>query len=344
MGGNVARTLVRAVVVSVVSAAVSPALLAAGVKTEERTRAQFGGPLGGIVSHFGGKAAKEGVVETVAVVGDRKLTLSDESGRIVDLAEEKVYELDPRSHTYTVTTFEEMKKRFEEQRAKAQQEAEKAQKQQKDEPKPEAKEGEPAPEFDVDVRVSRTGEKRTIAGHEAAQWITRVSVYPKGSSLQQSGGMAIVNEQWLAKDVPELQEIRDFDVRYGKKMAELYGFDAASVRASADQMASLVAMYPGLVKALERMKVEGDKMEGTPLLSIFSLDLVRSAQQVAQAEKQDQQVTGISGFLAKKLMKKATGDPTQPKQALVSTTVEMLKITPEAGAADVAMPAGYTQK
>lgn len=339
-----ARAVVRVVVASLAAALVVPAVALAGVKTEERTQVQFTGLLGGLMGHFGGKAAKEGLANTVAVVGDRRLTLNEESGEIVDLAEGKVYELNVKDRTYEVATFEEIKKRFEEQREKAQKEAEKAQKEQAKQTKQEPpKEGE-VPQFDVDVRVSRTGEKRTIAGHEAAQWITRISVYPKGSSLQQSGGMAIVNEQWLAPDVPELKEIADFNLRYAQKMADVFGFDAARMKASAEQMAALLASHPGLMQALEKMKAEGAKVEGTPLATIMSVNLIRSAEQVAKAEKSDQDISGVSGFLAKKLMKKASGDPTQPKQALMTTTIEMLKIVPEATAADVALPAGYKQK
>ena len=340
-----ARTLVRAIVVSLAAALAFPAVLPAGVKTEERTQVQFTGLLGGIMNRFGGKAAKEGLVNTVAVVGDRRLTLNEETGEIVDLAEEKVYELNVKDRTYQVTTFEEIKKRFEEQREKAQKEAEKAQQEQAKQNKQEPpKEGEAAPEFEVDVRVSRTGERRTIAGHEAAQAITRISIYPKGSTMMQSGGMAIVNDQWLAPDVPELAEIADFNLRYAQKMADVFGFDAARMKASAEQMASLLAAHPGLVQALEKMKAEGAKLEGTPLMTTLSINVIRSAQEVAKAEKSDQEITGVSGFLAKKLMKKAAGDPTQPKQALMTSTIEMLKITAEATAADVALPAGYKQK
>jgi hypothetical protein len=205
-------------------------------------------------------------------------------------------------------------------------------------------EGEAAPEFEVDVRVSRTGEMRTIAGHEAKQAIVRISVYPKGSSLQQSGGLGIVSDQWLAPDVPELREIQEFDLRYAKRMAELYGFDAGTMKASADQMAALVASYPNLASALQKLKEEGSKLEGTPLLSTLSINLVRSAEQVAQAEKQDSEITGVSGFLAKKLMKKASGDPTKPTQPILTTTVETLRIVPGATDADVALPAEYKQK
>ena len=54
----------RALACVAVALAVAPApAVDAGVKTEERTRVKFGGPLGGLLNKFGGKAAKEGVVQ-----------------------------------------------------------------------------------------------------------------------------------------------------------------------------------------------------------------------------------------------------------------------------------------
>ena len=58
----------------------------------------------------------------------------------------------------------------------------------------------------------------------------------------------------------------------------------------------------------------------------------------------DSQVTGISGFLAKKMMQKAAGDPTDPKQSLMTSTIETLKIATDVTPADVALPAGYRPK
>ena len=72
---------------------------------------------------FGGKAAKEGIVTAVAVKGDRKAELNDSHGRIVDLKEEKVYELDVKKKTYEVVTFEELRRRMREAREKAEKEA-----------------------------------------------------------------------------------------------------------------------------------------------------------------------------------------------------------------------------
>ncbi len=62
----------------------------ADVRTEDKTLVRFEGALGRVMNFFGGKAAKEGVVSTVAVKGDRKATMSDETGQIIDLAEENI--------------------------------------------------------------------------------------------------------------------------------------------------------------------------------------------------------------------------------------------------------------
>ena len=68
----------------------------AEVKTREKSQVKFEGMLGKMFNLFGGKSAKEGVESRTAVKGNRKATLSDNGGTIVDLTEEKVYELDAK--------------------------------------------------------------------------------------------------------------------------------------------------------------------------------------------------------------------------------------------------------
>ena len=67
--------------------------------------------LGRMVNMFGGKAAKEGTASTVAVKGDRKATIGEATGQIIDLGEEKIYDLDMRKKSYKVTTFAELRRR-----------------------------------------------------------------------------------------------------------------------------------------------------------------------------------------------------------------------------------------
>ena len=62
----------------------STTALLAEVKTQQKTQVKFEGMLGRMMGMFGGKAAKEGVVNTVAVKGNRKITIGDAGGQIID--------------------------------------------------------------------------------------------------------------------------------------------------------------------------------------------------------------------------------------------------------------------
>jgi hypothetical protein len=276
------------------------------------------------------------------VVGDRKLTLNDATGQIVDLAEEKIYDLDVKKKTYTVTTFAELKKRIEEQRAKAEKQAAEARKEAEKEAEQEQQA--PAKEFEVDFEMKEPGQTRTIVGHEARQVTMKATVREKGKTLQQSGGLVLTTDTWLAPKIEALNEIQDFDRRYALKMAELFGLTGASAAASVEQLTAMVAMYPGLQTAMEKMKAESEKVntEGTSVASALTITAWKSAQQVAQSEKEDSQPTGLGGFLAKKMMKK--GDPSDPRTNLMTSTTELLKLTPDASPADVALPSGFKPK
>jgi len=108
---------IPALVLTVALATVS---VHAEVKKEERNQVSFAGMLGKMVNFFGGKSAKEGVVSTVTVSGDRKMTTTgDNTAQIIDLKEEKIYDLDVRRKTYKVTTFEDIRRQMREAEAKA---------------------------------------------------------------------------------------------------------------------------------------------------------------------------------------------------------------------------------
>jgi hypothetical protein len=145
---------------------------------------------------------------------------------------------------------------------------------------------------------------------------------------------------WQAPKIAAMKEVEDFDRRYAAKMAEVMGLAGMP---SMEQMAAVFAMYPGISKALEKMKAEKVNMDGTPVLTTFTITGVKSAAQMAQAEQQDEQPSGLGGFLAKKMMNKKenAGDP---RSMLMTSTVEVLKVLPDATPADVALPADYKAK
>src|SRR5919106_3997435 len=109
----------RRIVIAVVLGMVCAGVANADVRTDEKTQVKFEGMLGRMANLFGGRAAKEDVVSTVSVKGDRKATLNGETGQIIDLNEETVYDIDIRNETYTVTTFADVRRQMEEARKKA---------------------------------------------------------------------------------------------------------------------------------------------------------------------------------------------------------------------------------
>jgi hypothetical protein len=319
--------------------------LRADVRADEKSRVEFAGALGRIVNIFGGKAAREGTASTVAVKGDRKATLTESTGQIVDLAEEKIYDLDMKKKSYKVTTFAELRRRMAEARAKAEKDAQKEQKEQG-----KRADAAPAPSesnVEIDFDVKDTGQKKTINGFDTHEVVMTIAVREKGKTLDQSGGLVVAGDTWLAPKIAAMNDIAAFDMRYAQK---LYG--PMVVGASAEEMAAALAMFPLLAPAIARLRTEGAKMEGTAILTVVTFDAVKSADQMAAEQKEREEddkaspsggVSGILGGLAKRAAKKKMEGDVKPRSTIMTSTTEVLKVVTDVAAADVAIPAGFKE-
>ena len=326
----------------------------ADVKSEEKTQMKFEGGLGRMMNMFGGKTMRDGLVSTEAVKGDRKLTMNESTGQLVDLKEEKVYEIDVKDRSYTVMTFAEIRKRLEEARQKAAAEQAKAQKEVEKEKPGETKE----PQVDVDFDLKETGQHRNIAGLDTREVVMTIIVREKGKKLEEAGGMVLTSTSWLASDAGALKESSAFDIRYAQ---QLHG----PMLMDAQQMTAALAMYPMLKEAMERMQKENVNLNGTPVLTVLRAEVAAppdqagsngqaQAQQQPQEEKPPTSVGGLGGMLARRMMKnkekeqqqqQAAAPPSAPGRATIFTmTNEILKVTPSVSDADVAIPAGFKQK
>ncbi len=285
----------------------------ADVRSDQKSHVEFAGVLGRMFNMFGGKAAREGVTSTVAVKGDRKATMNDATGQIIDLAEEKVYDLDLKKKSYRVTTFAELRRRMDEARKKAEADAQKeAAREGKPAEKPAAADPN-AKQVDIDFDVKNTGAKKAINGFDTHETVVTVTVREKGKTLEQGGGMVMTSDMWLASKIPAMKEILDFDIRYAKM---LYGTMVAGV--SAEQMAQAQAMYPMMKDAIAKMSAEGGKIDGTAIQTTTTMDAVKSEEQVAEEAKASSSsgdsksstplsTGGLLGGLAKKMAPEEDG-------------------------------------
>jgi len=323
----------------------SSSVLRAEVKTQEKSQFKMEGTMGRVMGMFGGKAAKEGVINTVAVKGNRKATTSEYTTEIIDLGEQKIYELDLKKKNYTVTTFDEMRRQLKEAQEKAMKAAKEEKKDEKEQPEK---------QMEFDFALKETGQKRTINGYDCREVLMTITGHEKGKSLEEAGGMVMTTHIWLGPSIPATKEISDFDMRYAKALEQALGMG------SAEQMAMAMAMYPGMKEMMGKMQMESVNMEGAQILTEMTMETVQNPAQMQAAQEQKQgqdsdsgsitSVRGIGGMLGGLRKKKPEGDASKdaakPKgrSTLMTTTHELLKVETSVSDANLAIPADFKQK
>jgi hypothetical protein len=317
----------------------------AEVKTQEKNQFKMEGLMGRMMGMFAGQAAKEGVLNTVAVKGNRKITTAENTGEIIDLGEQKVYELDLKKKTYVVSTFDEMRRRLREAQEKAAKTAKTAGEDSRKEAPPSGK------QMEFDFSMKESGQKRTINGYDCREVVMTIAGHEKGKTLEESGGMVMTSHLWIGPKIPAMNEISDFDMRYAKAM-EL----APGLGGSAEQTAMAMAMYPGMKDMMGKMQVESVNTDGTAILTEMTMEAVTSPAQMSgeQDQKRDSDsssvtsIRGLGGLLGRKLTKKKEPetDPNKPQNRATIMTVshELLKVETSVPDSDASIPAGFKEK
>lgn len=305
----------------------------ADVKTQHKTSFQLGGTLGAIANRFAGDAAKDGIVQTMALKGNRQMNTGPQAGQIIDITEEKVYDLDLRKKEYRVTTFAQLRKQWQDAQEKMKKDMKDAQGDQPADPKESGK------QVEISVSVKETGQSKAIAGHNTREVIMTITMHEKGKTLEEGGGLVLTSDMWMAPKIAALDEISDFHVKYAKA---IYG--DAFMGADMQQMGMAIAQYPSFKEMSERMAAEGKKLQGTPLATTVTLEAVRSAAEMSAAPAAPAASSGggLMGRLANRMAPKPK--PTEARSKVFTSTDEMLSIAMAVDAADLAVPAGFKEK
>jgi hypothetical protein len=203
--------------------------------------------------------------------------------------------------------------------------------------------------MEIDVDVKNTGQTKALNGFDTHETIMTITMREKGKTLEQGGGMVMTTDMWIAPKIAAMKDVADFDRRYAQK---LYGGMLAGV--SAEQMATVTAMYPMMKQMMGRMSVEGGKVEGTPILTTMTMDAVKSADEMAdqQTKQSDSDSKPSSdrfgdllGGLAKKAEAKKTegDDSAKSRSTFMTSTTEVLKVATDVSVADVSIPPGFKE-
>jgi hypothetical protein len=339
------RGLIGALVLTGMLLAYS-AVLRAEVKTEEKSQFKLEGMMGRMMGMFGGKAAKEGVINTVAVKGNRKVTASEDSSEIIDLDEQKIYNLNLKKKTYEVVTFAEMRRRLQE----TQEKAAKAARDENREAKQPENQKQPEDQMEIDFSLKESGQKRNINGYDCREVVMTITARQKGKTLEQAGGMVMTSHIWLGPNIPATKEIAEFDQRYAKAMEGVFGPGA-----SADQMAMATAMYPGMKDMIGKMQVESVNMQGAQILTETTMESVKSQEQMSQQSEQKQESSGMSGLggiggmLGRRIARKkepegGSADKPSNRSTIMTMNHELLKVSTTVDPSELAIPAGFKEK
>ena len=311
-------------------------VLHADVKTRERSQMKFEGMglIGPLLNRAMGDMAKDGLLSTVAVKGNRMSRVNDLTGEIIDLSEEKVYKLDVKKKEYTVSTFAQLRQQFRDAQEKASKDAKGMSPEDKNSLDNSGKQI----EFEADVK--ETGQHKTVAGQNAREVILTITAHEKGKKIEDSGGFIMTNDMWIGPKVAALDELTAFQMKY---FQAVYG-DLMTV--DPQNMASFMAMFPSFGKMAAQMQTEGKKLEGTTLLTTSTFETVKSDQDMKAASSQSSSGGGgggLGGMLASRIAR-GRGGPAQQKSTLMTVNTEKLSIETSASADDVAIPAGFKEK
>jgi len=159
----------------------------------------------------------------------------------------------------------------------------------------------------------------------------------------------LTSSMWLAPRIAAMKEVEEFDRRFAEKLLLPFAADYAQ------QMAPMVAMYPGLKEGMGKLQAEKVNMDGTSVLSVIRMEVKGDADQNAQAPRAQQNrqteipksLGGLIGGLGRKAASKDDNNNNADKAAsasLMTINEELLSVTTTVADADVAIPAGFKEK
>ena len=184
------------------------------------------------------------------ISGDKMRTESGRQIQIVDLGEEKIYNLDSKKNSYSVMTFEEMKQRMKEAMVSTKESVE--QNKVGDVP-----DGSPR----TDLKVTDTGNMDQIKGYSCRRYWIQMNASVEEKDGVQENQFSTHTVLWLTKEAPGVEEISSFHGQMAGKLgtAEI----GAQMMAGESNGANAFAVN------MREMAREMTKLDGLTLRSVF---------------------------------------------------------------------------
>jgi hypothetical protein len=235
--------MVQRVVVLAAVVTLSAAPILADFSYQETTTIT-GGALMSMMKVVGvfSKQAREPVKSEVALHGNKMVHRSANHISIIDLDAQTITSIDPQKKTYSVMTFDDMKRMMEQMSEKMKQ----AQKSDKG---------------DVTWKASAesTGNAKTINGYNAKEEVLKIEMEGTDKQTGQTGAMVVTSHVWISPDVKGYGEMREF---YKRMAAKLDWTPSGN---------NMFASRPDIAKGMAEAYKEMAKLDGTPVYQSMSM-------------------------------------------------------------------------
>jgi hypothetical protein len=312
--------------------------------TYQETTQITGGALFSMMRMMGpfARRAREPIVSTHLIKGNRMATVTKNHISVVDLDQETITNIDLDRQTYSVMTFAEMKQVMENAAQSMQQRTGKDS-------------GDPNVDANFKVSAKATGQDRSIQGLDAKEIIISMEMEGTNTKTGESGALNISTDTWLAS-VPGYDEVKAFHRKMAEKMG--YGFGSS--------MPQMGMSRPDVSKGFEEVAKEMAKLDGVPVESTIKMTGSGTGSDSSQASDQRSQqqaeappdnpaaalgrLAGFGGFGRRKKKDEAAKQD-QSQQDAASSSASLIEMTTQltnyaSGAVDASkfeIPAGFKQ-
>ncbi|MDZ7309683.1 MAG: DUF4412 domain-containing protein [candidate division KSB1 bacterium] len=307
------------------------------VKTTSTTTVSMKGTLGAMMKMFGGGKPTTSVeyIQGNKSRSDRM----DENGKVtnssmIDLDREVFIEIDHKQKEYSEMTFAEFRNLLKGMGKEAEEEYPRQ---------------EPEPKVTFEVKIDRTGEKKVIAGYNTEKVVLTLTTK---ENQQTKSGMVVTSTFWMANEVKHYKEIMAFHKALAEKLGMMPGSGGM-----ADALQGMIGSDPQLSEAMKKMKQEGEKLQGMPLLteSVFETwgqparARMGAEEETAEGPEMPKSVGGLLGGFGKKLgqksAKKEETTNASGRTVLMQSTTEVTAISDAPLDSKLfSIPAGYKKR
>jgi hypothetical protein len=277
------------------------------------------------------KQAREPIVTTVAVKGNRMVHASAHHASVIDLDSETITDINLDKKQYSVMTFAQMKQMMEEmsQKMKSSRDSQKA-------------------DLQFKVSAKDTGEKKSIAGYDTHEMILTMEMQGTDQETGNKGGMVITSDMWIAPKASGYNEVADFQ----KRMAQKLDWTPNGM--------GMMGARPDMAKGMAELAKESSKLSGMPVFQIVKMgahaEQAQGGQPAAQ-QQQDQQSDKpslgslLGGKFGRKKKDESAGEGGSTPQNSGDASGSLMEMTMEMGGFSSApldpskfeTPAGFKQ-